>query len=160
MRFVRPILALALMTAATAVQAENWPSWRGPTSNGISNEKNVPAKWGRDENVAWRLALPGDAGATPVVWGNRLFLTSEDGGNLVLLCANTAGKELWRRKVGSGNQRIRGDEGNLASPSPCTDGTHVWTMFGTGDLACFDFDGNEVWHINLICMDAQTGDQV
>jgi outer membrane protein assembly factor BamB len=137
------------MSAASAVGAENWPSWRGPTSNGISNEKNVPAKWGREENVAWRLALPGDAGATPVVWGDRVFLTSEDGGNLVLLCASTAGKELWRRKVGSGNQRIRGDEGNLASPSPCTDGTHVWTMFGTGDLACFDFDGNEVWHINL-----------
>ena len=141
--------AFVVCALSSATRAENWPSWRGPTSNGISTEKNVPTKWGREQHVAWRLPLPGDAGATPVVWGERIFLTSPDGNDFVLMCVSTDGKELWRRKVGSGNRRIRNDEGNLASPSPTTDGTHVWATFGTGDMACFDLDGKEVWRINL-----------
>lgn len=147
----RVSLFAALLTsiATTTVQAENWPQWRGPTHNGISTEKNLATEWDNTKNVAWKLKLPGPAGASPVVWGDRIFLTSVDGNNLVLLCASTSGKELWRKTVGRGNKNVRRDEGNMASPSPTTDGKHVWAMMGTGDLGCYDMKGNEVWKFNL-----------
>ncbi len=143
------IAALGLATHRAA--AENWPQWRGPKNDGVSAEKNVPTEWGRDKNIAWRLALPGPAGSTPAVWGDRIFLTSADKADLLLLCVGTDGTELWRRKLATGNRDVGlgTAEGNLASPSPSTDGKHVWIFFGTGDLVCLDVDGNEKWKINL-----------
>ncbi len=133
------------------LQAENWPQWRGPNNNGISSEKNLPVSWDKKTNVAWRLELPGAAGATPCVWEDSIFVTSATkDGPLLLLCVGTDGKERWRKTiVESGNKKVRGDEGNYASPSPATDGKHVWVMMGTGDVACFDFQGKEVWKLNL-----------
>src|SRR5262245_44233586 len=119
--------ALLLLLVTTAV-AENWPQWRGARHNGTSSESNLPVKWSQTENVAWRLALPGDAGSTPVVWEDRIFLTSADGDDLLLMCVGTDGKEQWRQKLSSGDRHVRGDEGNAASNSPCTDGKHVWAM--------------------------------
>lgn len=142
------LLALCLLALSPAARADNWPQWRGPNGDGISKETNLPTKWGTDENIAWKLPLPGMGGSTPIVWGDRLFLTCEDGQDLVLLCISTRGKELWKRKVGSGRFRARTDEGNLASPSPSTDGKHVFAFVGSGDCACFDFDGKEVWRFN------------
>ncbi len=139
---------LALGTAASA-WAENWPQWRGPRRDGTSLETGLPLKWSKTDNVAWRLPLPGPAGATPIVWGDRIFLTSAKDRDLLLLCASTDGKLLWERTVANGAQMVRGDEGNSASPSPSTDGKHVWVFMGTGDLACYDFNGNEVWKFNL-----------
>jgi outer membrane protein assembly factor BamB len=150
LRIVRSLITCAWLAASAAtLRAENWPQWRGPLGNGVSGEKGIAAEWGPDKNVAWRLPLPGPAGATPVVWDDRIFLTSVSGEDLVLMCVGTDGKERWQKKISTGNKNVRGDEGNFASPSPCTDGDHVWTFMGTGDLACFDFDGNEVWKLNL-----------
>jgi outer membrane protein assembly factor BamB len=129
--------------------ADNWPQWRGPSGNGVSAESNLPLKWGKKDNIAWRVPLPGPAGSTPVVWGDRIFLTTADGDDLLLLCIGTNGKTLWRRKLGSGNRPVRGGQGNSASASPCTDGKHVWAFVSTGDLACYDLDGNPVWSVNL-----------
>ena len=102
------------------------------------------------ENVAWKAPLPGQAGATPVIWDDQIFLTSVDeGGNLLLLAFGTDGKEQWRKQIASGNQVVRGGEGNYASPSPSTDGQHVWTLMGTGEIACFTTAGKKVWQFNL-----------
>lgn len=141
---------LASTTCATLC-AENWPQWRGTSYDGISPEKNLPTKWSKTAGVRWRLPLPGPAGATPVVWGDKIFLTSVDkaNGDLLLICASTDGKELWRKKVSTGNKDVRGDEGNSASPSPCTDGQHVWTFMANGQLACFTVAGEEVWNFNV-----------
>jgi len=142
-------LALVLLSYQFAL-AENWPSWRGPTNNGISHEKHLPVQWSPTENVAWKAPLPGPAGSTPVIWGEQIFLTSADrDGNLWLLAIGTDGKEQWRKQVASGSQNVRNDEGNYASPSPSTDGRHVWTLFGTGDLACYTVTGDKVWHFNV-----------
>lgn len=140
-----------LVAPSIPLQAGNWPEWRGPNHNGISAEKNLPTQWDKKTNVAWRLPLPGKAGATPCVWEDSIFLTSAtEDGSLILLCAGTDGKERWRRTIAeSGNKTVRGDEGNMASPSPTTDGKHVWVMMGTGDVACFDFAGKEIWKFNL-----------
>ena len=142
-----PFVAFLLVTTVT--QADNWPQWRGPDSDGISHAKGIPTTWSKTKNVAWRLPLPGPAGATPVVWDDRIFISSIEGDDLVLLAASTDGKELWKRKVGSGNRDARGGEGNSASPSPCTDGKHVWIFYGTGHLACYTVDGEEVWKFNV-----------
>ena len=135
--------------ASQDVRAENWPSWRGPTGNGISSAKHLPTEFGPDKNVLWKVKLPGSAGATPVVWGERIFLTAVVGDELRLLCFSTAGEELWNHVVSTGNKDSRGDEGNSASPSPSTDGKHVWTMMGDGSLACCTVDGKLVWKIDL-----------
>jgi outer membrane protein assembly factor BamB len=151
-----PILsccAFGLLTAGVAVPppasapAFNWPQWRGPDNDGISPEKDLPTTWAEDKNIAWTLKMPGKSGATPAIWGNRIFVTSADDNAIVVMCVSTDGKELWKSKLASGDKSFRG-EGNNASPSPVTDGKHVWAFAGTGDLACFDFDGKEVWHFN------------
>jgi outer membrane protein assembly factor BamB len=143
------IAAASLLCAIPCATAEHWPNWRGPTNNGISGEKSVPVEWsvnpGQHKNVVWSAPLPGPAGASPIVWNDQVFLTSVTAaGELVLI-----GREEWRRNVSGGNKDARGDEGNSASPSPVTDGEHVWSFMGTGDLACFDFSGREVWKLNL-----------
>jgi outer membrane protein assembly factor BamB len=136
-------------------RAENWPHWRGPTLNGICMERDLPIEWSAEQgaewkNVAWKRPLPGPAGSTPVVWEDRIYLTSAtEDDHLLLLCLSTSGKELWRRMLDSGNRAVRGDEGNLASPSPSTDGRRVWALVGTGKLACYDASGNEQWRVDL-----------
>ncbi len=150
-RVLCSLLCIFVLTLVPAgfVRAENWPQWRGPNGDGISTETNLPARWSATENVAWSLPLPGMGGSTPIVWGERIFLTSADEkDDLWLLCLNTAGKELWRRKLGNVRFRTFGNEGNGASASPSTDGKHVWVYVGSGDFACFDFDGKEIWKFN------------
>lgn len=130
--------------------ADNWPQWRGAKGDGVSTEKSVPTTWSKTEHVKWRCPMPGQGGATPVIWNDRVFVTSASGNDLVLFCVSAKdGKPLWQRNVASGNQDARAGEGNSASPSPATDGKHVWVFFSTGVLACFDFDGNEVWKLDV-----------
>ena len=65
------------------------------------------------------------------------------------MCIGTDGEARWKRTLGHGNRVVRGGEGNSAAPSPVTDGEHVWAFLGTGDLACYDVKGNQVWHTDL-----------
>jgi outer membrane protein assembly factor BamB len=138
-----------LVAGAALAPAENWPQWRGPDNNGVSHETGLPTTWGAKTNVAWKAPLPGLAGSTPVIWGERIFLTSGEGRDLVLLCLGTDGKMRWKRKVGTaGRLVIKGGEANEASASPSTDGKHVYAFVGSGDFACFDLDGKEIWKFN------------
>ena len=146
------VMTLMISTLAlhSAVRAEDWPSWRGPTGDGISQEKNLSIEWSPTKNIAWKLELPGPAGATPVVWGERIFLTSTAAdGKLVLMAVSRSGRELWRQTVSQGNKDVRGDEGNSASPSPVTDGKHVWVFFANGILGCYTVEGEEVWKFDV-----------
>lgn len=130
--------------------AENWPQWRGPRGDGISSEKSIPTTWSKTEHVRWRTELPGQGGATPAIWGDHIFVTSARENDLVLICISANnGQVLWEKKVTSGNQDARAGEGNSASPSPSTDGKHVWVFFGNGVLACYDLDGAEIWKYNV-----------
>jgi outer membrane protein assembly factor BamB len=145
----RSLLVAASVLAAAHLAAENWPQWRGPAGDGTSPDRGLPAHWSKTENVAWRLAMPGPAASTPAVFGERIFVTSVEGDDLVLLCVSTAGEVVWTRKLGTGNKDSRGDEGNSACPSATTDGQHVWSFVSSGDLHCHDMAGNLVWTLNL-----------
>ena len=143
---------LCAMTFATTLLAEeaNWPHWRGPKQDGVSSAAELPLTWGPDENVAWKVPLPGRAGSTPAVWGDRIFLTTADGDSLDAMCISIDGKILWQQPVTTGGQReVRGLEGNLASPSPTIDAERVVVLFGDGQLASFDHDGNKQWQVDL-----------
>ena len=135
---------VVFLFSLTVVQAENWPQWRGPALNGISNEKNLPVKWTTEENVIWKVAMPGSSGSTPIVWRDRIFLSVAEGDNLGLWCVDkTKGEVLWKQPLGSGNVKMR--KHNMSSPSPVTDGRSVYVMTGTGILKGFDFKGKELW---------------
>jgi len=141
-RAIRIIYLAAL--AIFSVAAENWPQWRGPGLNGISNEKDLPVRWTRDENVAWKLALPSWSGATPIIWGDRIFLNVAEKEDLSLWCVDRAqGTVLWKKHLAGGNFKI--GKQNLSSPSPVTDGTSVYAMTGNGIVKGFDFAGHELW---------------
>ena len=141
-------VAFVFLALAAVAHAENWPQWRGPKRDGISGETNLPAQWSLKKNLAWTAKLPGMGSSTPAIWKDRIFLTSEDGTDIVLLCLDTKGNQLWKTKLGSGKQRFMKGEANLASSSPSTDGKHIYAFIGTGDFACFDFAGKEVWKFN------------
>ena len=133
-----------ILVCITSAYADNWPQWRGPNLNGLSNEKNLPAKWTTEENITWRLAMPGWSGSTPVIWRDRIFLSVADGNDLYLWSVDrTKGTVLWKKLLGSGNVKMR--KHNMSSPSPVTDGKNVYVMTGTGILKGFDFSGNELW---------------
>ncbi len=136
---------ISLITGAIcSLGAENWPQWRGPSMNGVSSERNLPTSWSRDENVTWKLALPSWSGATPIIWGERIFLNVADKDDLFLWCIDrTRGALLWKKFLTAGNYKI--NKQNMSSPSPVTDGTNVFIMTGNGIVKGFDFSGNELW---------------
>lgn len=148
------LLCLIAALFARPSDAENWPHWRGPRFDGTSTAGNLPTHWSRTENVLWRLALPGEAASTPVVWGDRIFLTSTDHSNTELsaLAVDRQGKVIWQRVLDDGTIDVMGGQGHetaAASPSPVTDGKHLWVLFGTGTLHCVDVDGNPVWQFDI-----------
>ena len=137
-------LFAVVMLLASVTYAENWPQWRGPSLNGVSGEKNLPSRWTAEENIIWKLGLPGSSGATPIIWKDRIFLNVADGGDLYLWCVDrTKGDVVWKQLLGSGNVKMR--KHNMSSPSPVTDGKGVFVMTGTGILKGFDFNGKELW---------------
>ncbi len=143
---LRAGLALA---AAVCARAENWPQWRGPFFNGSSTEAGLPGQWSKTDNIAWAAALPGFSGATPAIWEDSVFVSSPDPQrDLLLICLERkTGKLRWQKAVAAGD-REKG-RNNMASPSPVTDGQSVFVLFGTGDLAAFDFSGKELWRRQL-----------
>ncbi len=137
-------VVFAFLASFVIAKADNWPQWRGPSLNGVSNEKNLPVKWTVEENIAWKVPMPGYSGSTPIIWRDRIFLNVADGDNLSLWCLNkTNGEVLWKKPLGGGNVKMR--KQNMSSPSPVTDGRSVYVMTGTGILKGFDFTGKELW---------------
>ena len=137
-------VVLVAMLSFGAVYADNWPQWRGPNMNGVSNERNLPHQWNTEQNITWKLPLPEWSGSTPVVWRDRIFLNVAEGDKLYLWSVDRAKGTLhWKQLLGAGNVKMR--KQNMSSPSPVTDGKSVYVMTGTGVLKGFDFSGKELW---------------
>jgi len=144
------LILTAMLLPAGRTSAGDWPHWRGPYLNGSSDEKNLPATWTKTENIAWTASLPGYGSATPVIAKGKVFVSStdRDSSDLLAMCFDArTGEELWRKKLGASSRKV--PRNNLATPSPVTDGKNVYFMYGSGDLASLDYEGNVLWSRNL-----------
>lgn len=159
---IRSVLAASIALAAGSVlQAQDWPHWRGPAYNGAVAAEGLPQEFGPDKNVRWQAEMPGPGASTPIVVGDRIFLTSVDAAReqLVAMCISRKdGAILWQKDAGSGYKptpqgtntaRGKRTRATYASPSATTDGKHVVFFFGNGDLVAYDFDGKEAWRRNI-----------
>ena len=150
-RFGAVFSAVAVMVAVSGpsvVLAENWPQFRGPSGQGTSTETNLPVKWSATENVAWKTPIPGEGWSSPIVWGDRVFVTAatDDGVSCHVMCLSRAdGKVLWDREVFEQANERKQEKNSLATPTPVTDGRRVYAFFGGGGAAAVDFDGKVVW---------------
>jgi outer membrane protein assembly factor BamB len=148
-----PTIALAciVLFVVAAARAEEWPGWRGPRGDGTSDEKSLPLTWSKTENVCWKTPIPGKGHSSPIVWGDRVFVTTclEDKGERMLICLDRReGKLLWQRVVLTAKLEQKHPLNSYASATPVTDGKHVWAAFlayPDMQVACYDFDGKRVW---------------
>lgn len=145
----RFILAAGYLLFSTCVlHAENWPQFRGPTGQGHSSETNVPLRWSVTNNIVWKTPIPGESWSSPIVWGDRLFVTTAtDLGEScrVLELDRRSGKLLWDKEVFKQTPRHKQERNTFATPTPATDGERVYACFGDGSFAALDFDGNVLW---------------
>lgn len=145
---VRCCLSLLFAAIAAHTNADDWPAFRGPTGQGHVAEPNLPLTWSATQNVAWSVDVPAAGWSSPIVWGDRVFLTgtTEGGVNCHVLCYTTAdGKLLWDREVFRQEAGRKEDQNSYATPTPVTDGKHVYAVFAAGGIASVDFDGNVAW---------------
>jgi outer membrane protein assembly factor BamB len=150
-RFMTRLTVALILTVAGVAAAEEWPGWRGPRADGTSIETGLPVRWGPEENVRWKSPVPGVGHSSPVVWGDRIFLTScrtESKERLLLCYDRRDGKPLWDRIVLTAPLEKKHEFNSYASSTPATDGRHVWVSFLAGQrafAACYDVDGAKVW---------------
>jgi outer membrane protein assembly factor BamB len=136
---------------AIAARGEDWPGWRGPRGDGTSRETDVPLRWSATQNIRWKTPIPGRGYSSPIVSGDRIFLTTclEREKKRVLLCLDRRdGKILWQRVVVTAELEEKHGLNSYASSTPATDGKNVWVPFLSRpnvQLACYDFDGNQKW---------------
>jgi len=179
------ITAMIIMSGCSdSTSNNNWPQFRGPGADMIATGENLPTEWGEDLNVAWTYDLEGDSWASPVVWGNRVFVTSavaekinkpgegeeassEENQDLYLqdvyrwevTCVDVnTGEELWKKVAREGSPRTKKHPNtNYAGESPVTDGVHLYVYFGMNGLYCFDMEGALIWEKDLGAYETQNG---
>ena len=138
-----------LLVGAPAAMADNWPGFRGPTRQGVSLEDTeFPLEWGPERNVAWKTPIPGSGWSSPIVWKNRIFVTTatEEGRSchVLSLDADTGGI-IWNKHVFDQEPERKRRQNSYASSTPVTDGERVYAVFADGSIVALDFDGNVVW---------------
>lgn len=188
MPFLRDVLVISICLVCLTVSSQagdfqqaksaNWHQWRGPDASGVASDADPPLTWSEDENIQWKVDIGGLGNSTPIVWQNKLFLTTAiDTGKVdseltppdeqperpfgitypntfhqyVVLCLDrNTGTELWRRVAAEGvPQEGHHGDNSFATPSPTTDGERLYVWFGMAGLYCFDLDGKPLWDRDL-----------
>ena len=145
---LRPLLCLLLLGTHPATAESNWPQFRGPGGLGIGTG-SPPVEFGPEKNVVWQVEVP-RGHSSPCLWGDKIFLTGQDGEKLVTLCLNRGtGKELWRAAAPVAKLETTHRIGSPAAPTPCADGERVYVYFGSFGVIAYDFVGKEVWRKEL-----------
>jgi outer membrane protein assembly factor BamB len=145
------LLIACLLICPTIVSAADWPQWRGPRGDGVSEETSFPTRWSATENVAWKVPLKGKGHSSPVIHGDKIFLaTADEGtGRRMLMCLSTKdGKTLWEREVLTAPLEKKHNLNSYASATPSTDGQRVYITFLKAPnpwVVCYDVDGKELW---------------
>ena len=145
-------LPAVLFLAGASVGGDlDWPRWRGPRQDGHTADANLPVKWS-GENVAWKTQLPGSGQSSPIIWGERVFLTSalEQGKERVVLCVDRkSGQIVWRQTAWKGEPEPVHDMNGWSSASCVTDGEIVVAFFGRGGLHAYTVEGKPLWSRDL-----------
>lgn len=175
------VAVLSLASGTFGAEQQNWPQFRGPGASGVSTGAATPTKWDvpAGQNVKWKTPVPGLGFSAPVIWGERLFITTavKEGEeqkvrvglygdikpveenepirfNVVCLDKNT-GKQLWEQTAHRGVPEIkRHPKSSHANPTPATDGKHVVAFFGSEGLYCYDMDGKPLWKKDFGVLDS------
>lgn len=150
--FVRCVVAVLVCAVSVVALAENWPSWRGPDGSQVTPETDFPLKWSRDENVRWRTPLPEPGNSSPIVWGNKVFVTQpiEDGKRRTVICLDRdSGEVLWQKGVDWDKPEERHETNPHCSASPVTDGQCVVASFASAGVVAYDMNGNKLWRADL-----------
>lgn len=163
------IVALAIIMLFATSCTNNWPQFRGADQNPVVNNNQLPLTWAENSNVAWTYKLNGISWSSPIIWGDKVFVSTdyrveeikstgdEDLGALddiyrwELSCISLkTGKEIWKKVAYEGNPKVKTHAGNsYASETPVTDGKRVYVYYGMTGVFCFDMDGNALWNKDL-----------
>ncbi len=168
-RWILTVLVLWLPGSLTA--QDNWPQFRGPDASGLAENPNLPTRWSQTENVAWKTPIPGRGWSSPIVWGNRVIVTTvtkdgkypeakkglyfggeqfrappEEHRWLVVCLDLDTGKVVWQREAAKGiPKKAIHIKNSYASETPVTDGERIYAYFGNQGLYCYNFDGKLLW---------------
>jgi outer membrane protein assembly factor BamB len=151
--------AIVLLALPLAAAEGDWPHWRGPNDDGMARG-DAPLRWSDTERIAWKAPVPGRGFSSPVIWGDRIFLTTAvptstavsrgaipEHRFLALAFDRKTGAKLWENvaRVATPHESHHAQYGSFASNAPVTDGTHVFVFFGSRGLYCYTLDGKLVW---------------
>lgn len=132
--------------------AANWPNWRGPTHDNIAPETTAPMQWDKTKNIRWRVPLPEPGNSSPIVWGDKVFVTQaiEANGDRSILCYHRRdGKLLWNHSTRYAGKERKHETNTHCSSSPVTDGERVIAHFGSAGVFCYDLNGKVLWQADL-----------
>jgi len=172
---MKPLVLLVLFLSSVTVNAQNWPSFRGPNASGVAEGTNPPIIWDleKSQNVLWKTNIPGLSHSSPIVWGNNIFvitavsseakptfkakdrgigLANDDVSHTWMIFAldKRNGRVLWTEKAYEGVPRAkRHVKATQANSTPVTDGRYVVALFGSEGLACYDIKGKLLWKQDL-----------
>ena len=143
------LLIIGLVVLSGRVLAGDWTGFRGPFGNGISDEVGLPVKLDIEKHIAWKIDLPGKGLSSPLVVGNRVFVTASGGtrqDRLQILCLSSIdGSLIWKRQFWAMGSTMCHSKTSIAAPTPVTDGVSLFAIFSSNDLFCFDLDGKLKW---------------
>lgn len=138
--------------------AANWPAWRGPDGTGQCSERDLPVKWSAQENIRWKAKLPAAGNSSPIVWGDRIFVTQaldvdmrqNTAKRRAVLCFDKKdGKQLWERAIDYPHKELTHGTNPYCSATPVTDGELVIASHGSAGVVCYDFEGKQLWQRDL-----------
>ena len=141
-------ITTALLTLTLSAHAD-WLNFRGPQGSGYAPEISDLPETLAESTTAWKVALPGRGLGSPLLIGDRVYLTAASGPEqkqLHILCFNAAdGSPVWERKFWATGRTMSHNKTNVAAPTPASDGERIYALFSSNDLICVDLDGNVKW---------------
>jgi outer membrane protein assembly factor BamB len=150
---MRTLLTLASIAIVSSAPATDWPQFRGPNGAGVSDEKNLPVAFTETDGVRWKAKLPARGVSSPVVVGDKVFVTCSSGQRddklHVLAFSASTGGQLWHRQFAATGITAGHPKTCMAAPTPVADATAVYALFATADVAALDHDGNLLWYRSL-----------
>jgi outer membrane protein assembly factor BamB len=153
-----------VIAALSALRAEDVPQFRGVGGLGLSKETGLPVEWDAKKNIRWKADLPGRGLSNPVIADGRVYVSAcnayEQKREVVLCYDLKTGAKLWERQVWATGSTLAHPKSSMAAPTPLTDGSHVYALFATGDLVCYDRDGKLGWYRSLVADYPTVGNNV